>query len=170
MAFCVLMRENAAEAAPALRQQPRVGARAGHREGVVHQVMVHALSPDGVIVEARDSLPEGTRVVFEIAEIGHCPATILWRDGSLYDCQFDRRLDPLKVHRKLLRTKVVWGPFGTGSDELWSGGTAPCGLIGTDFPEPGIDPWSGRIRMLLLIVGGVLCWLPPIALLLGWRP
>lgn len=170
MAFCVLMRENAAEAASASRWQPATGAWGRHYEDGAHPVMAHALSPDGMLVESRGSMAEGMRVVFEIGEIGHCPATIMWRNGNLYDCQFDRPLDPLKVHRTLLRTKAERAPSGTGSGETWSRGAGPCGLVGRDCPEPAVEPWSGRVRMALLILGAILCWLPPLALLLGWRP
>jgi hypothetical protein len=170
MAFCALMREDPAGAFSAPRPRTRIETRGSHRQEAVHQVVVHALSLDGLIVESRDSFSEGARVIFEIGEIGECFATILWRDGSLYDCQFERRLDPYKVHRKLLRAPVAWGALGAGSDGPWSARDSAGRPIGARFPEPVIDPWSGWVRVTLLVAGAILCWLPPIALLLGWRP
>ncbi|MDO6413709.1 hypothetical protein Q4F19_04870 [Sphingomonas sp. BIUV-7] len=169
MAFNALVREERETFSPVPQRRTRIAAQINGASDLVHPVVVHALSPDGVVIESHDAMPQGARVMIEIGDIGEQYATVVCRDGIFYDCTFERRLDPRQVHRKLQRTKIVWGEFGARSNlappvvhQPWTERERAL------FVDPEIEQWSARMRVLLLLVGGLICWVPPIALFFGW--
>jgi hypothetical protein len=132
----------------------------------LHHVVIHNLSPEGLLIESRDELEIGAEVTLDISDFGRHAAHVIWRDGLFYDCQFVTPIPAAQVRSKLTSAKVVWAPFAALSEP--SDISRPYYV---PFP-PSTDPsgrtgLSRRARLTIILVAASLCWMIPAALILA---
>ncbi|HMI19134.1 MAG TPA: PilZ domain-containing protein [Sphingomonas sp.] len=130
----------------------------------LHHVIIHNLSPEGLLIESRDELEIGAEVTVDISDLGPHAAHVIWRDGVFYDCQFVTPIPAAQVRQKLTSAKVVWAPFASLSDA--DSLTRPYYV---PFP-PQTDPsgrtgLSRRARLTIILAAASLCWMIPAALI-----
>ena len=131
----------------------------------LHHVVIHNMSPDGLLIESRDELEIGQEVTFDISDLGRHAAHIIWRDGVFYDCQFVAPIPAAQVRSKLTSAKVVWAPFASLSDA--DGISRPHYV---PFPPGNSSRQAGlsrRARLTIILVAASLCWMIPTAIILG---
>lgn len=131
----------------------------------LHHVIIHNLSPEGLLIESRDELEIGAEVTLDISDLGTHVANVIWRDGIFYDCQFVTPIPAAEVRRKLTSAKVVWAPFASLSDP------DPISRpYYVPFPSsnglPGQSGLSRRARLTIILAAAALCWMIPAALIL----
>jgi hypothetical protein len=130
----------------------------------LHHVIIHNMSPEGLLIESRDELEIGQEVTFDISDLGRHVAHVIWRDGVFYDCQFVTPIPAAQVRQKLTSAKVVWAPFASLSDE--DSISRPHYVpfpAGNTALQTGL---SHRARLTIILVAASLCWMIPVAIFL----
>lgn len=153
--------------APLPRSRTHLEASITPLEKIPHHIVVHNLSTEGLLIESYHDIPVGSEVIFEIADLGKNLATVVWRDGNLYDCLFTVPLPSGPVHAKLRQGNVVWGDFpnhrAMETEALLSreGRVAPA--------VPG-ERWPLLARVAFIVGAAALCWAIPTAIVkLVWN-
>ena len=120
-----------------------------------HNIVVHNLSSEGLLVESYHAIPVGSDVMFEIADLGKVSARVVWREGHLYDCTFTEPLPSQLVHSKLRQSNVVWGNFPS----LQSMETeALLSVAGRIAPPTSAERWPPLARVSFIVVSASGCW------------
>ena len=70
--------------------------------GSGEEVVIHDLSPGGILVETSASLRKGARLEVDLPELGATQAKVVWNSGDYFGCQFDKPIPkaPKKVEPK----------------------------------------------------------------------
>jgi hypothetical protein len=71
--------------------------------GSGEEVVIHDLSPGGILVETGASLRKGARLEVELPEVGATQAKVVWSSGDYYGCQFDKPIPKAVLSAALLR-------------------------------------------------------------------
>ena len=66
-------------------------------------VVIHDLSPGGILVETSESLRKGARLELELPQVGATLAKVIWSSGNYYGCQFDKPIPKAALSAALLR-------------------------------------------------------------------
>ena len=66
-------------------------------------VVIHDLSPGGILVETSASLRKGARLEVDLPELGATQAKVVWSSGDYYGCQFDKPIPKAALSAALLR-------------------------------------------------------------------
>ena len=74
--------------------------------GSGEEVVIHDLSPGGILVETGASLRKGARLEVELPEVGATQAKVVWSSGDYYGCQFDK-----PIPRAVLSAALLRNPF-----------------------------------------------------------
>jgi len=100
------------------------------------EVVIHDLSPGGILVETSASLRKGARLEVDLPELGATQARVVWNSGDYFGCQFDRPIPKAALSAALLRN-----PFkpaaGESADEA-----------ADDFVDDRA-PFAVRMRVIL---------------------
>lgn len=67
------------------------------------EVVIHDLSTGGLLLETGENLRKGSRLEVELPEAGATQATVVWRSGDYYGCQFDKPLSKAALSAARLR-------------------------------------------------------------------
>ena len=166
MPFTATLYDNAPEAGLP-RSRTRLRASITPLEKMPHHIVVHNLSTEGLLIESYHDIPVGSEVAFEIDDLGKNLATVVWRDGHLYDCLFTVPLPSGPVHAKLRQGNVVWGNFphhrSMETEALLS-------LEGKVAPPLPAERWPLLARVVFIVGAAGLCWAIPTAIVkLVWN-
>lgn len=71
--------------------------------GSGEDVVIHDLSPGGILVESSANLRKGARLEVDLPEVGATLATVVWNSGDYYGCQFDKPIPKAALSAALLR-------------------------------------------------------------------
>jgi hypothetical protein len=71
--------------------------------GTGAQVVIHDLSPGGILVETSASPRKGARLEVELPEIGATLAKVVWNSGDYFGCQFDKPIPKAALSAAMLR-------------------------------------------------------------------
>jgi len=71
--------------------------------GSGEEVVIHDLSPGGILVETSASLRKGARLEVDLPELGATQARVVWNSGDYFGCQFDRPIPKAALSAALLR-------------------------------------------------------------------
>lgn len=114
-------------------------------DGQPRDVLIRDLSGDGFLVETDVLLAEGDVVRIGLPGIGTREARIVRSpQANLYGCSFLVPLDQATAARAFEVEALVAGQFPS--------------LPAPEFPEPHVEPWSRRTRMLVLIGATSAAW------------
>ena len=67
------------------------------------RLMIHDLSPTGLLVEADDGLTVGEQLHVELPGSGTFPARVMWSSGRFTGCKFDQPLPRAAISAALLK-------------------------------------------------------------------
>ena len=71
--------------------------------GSGEEVVIHDLSPGGILVETSASLRRGARLEVDLPELGATQAKVVWNSGDYFGCQFDKPIPKAALSAALLR-------------------------------------------------------------------
>jgi hypothetical protein len=71
--------------------------------GSGEEVVIHDLSPGGILVETSASLRKGARLEVDLPEVGATQAKVVWSSGDYYGCQFDKPIPKAVLSAARLR-------------------------------------------------------------------
>jgi hypothetical protein len=108
------------------------------------EVVIHDLSPGGILVESSASLRKGARLEVELPEIGATLATVVWSSGDYYGCKFDK-----PIPKKALSAALLRNPFGAAAAEQASDERV------AEFVD---DRAPFAVRMRVIVGSAVLLW------------
>ena len=80
--------------------------------GSGEEVLIHDLSPGGILVETAASLRKGARLEVDLPEVGATQAKVVWSSGDYYGCQFDKPIPKAALSAARLRN-----PFEAAIEE-----------------------------------------------------
>jgi len=115
-------------------------------------VVVEDLSVGGFRMQTRAELAEGVEIGLGLAGIGMHRARVVWRDAGTYGCEFVTPLTSADVGVALgapssapvvLPRLGPWGPVQVDTD--------PDERVVRKLPRP--------VRLLVIIVGAIACWI-----------
>jgi hypothetical protein len=66
-------------------------------------VVIHDLSVTGLSLETSDPLSVGEKLLVDLPLRGITCATVVWREGSLFGCEFEESVSPAAISAALLR-------------------------------------------------------------------
>ncbi|MEA2774194.1 MAG: hypothetical protein QOD93_7156 [Acetobacteraceae bacterium] len=115
--------------------------------GSGEEVVIHDLSPGGILVETSASLRKGARLEVELPEVGATQAKVVWSSGDYYGCQFDKPIPKAVLSAALLRNPfeaLVAPPVEEISDQE-----------AAEFVD---DRAPFAIRMRVILGSAVLLW------------
>jgi len=67
------------------------------------RMVIHDLSPTGLLVEAEDGPPIGEKLQIELPGAGSFPAKVMWSSGRFVGCKFDQPLPQAAISAALLK-------------------------------------------------------------------
>jgi hypothetical protein len=112
-------------------------------------VVIQDLSVTGLSLETSDPLSVGEKLLVDLPLRGATCATVVWREGSLFGCEFEESVSPAAISAALLRADPG------ARDEI---GDAQS--VVEEQRQPAMSPAQ---KMLLIIALGIASW----ALVLG---
>jgi hypothetical protein len=108
-------------------------------------VIIHDLSVTGLSLETSDSLGVGERLLVDLPLRGATGATVVWRDGSLFGCEFEETVSPDAISAALLRAAPA------ARDEIEEADSA----VGQENRQPA---WSVARKMWLITALSLASW------------
>ena len=103
------------------------------------EVVIHDLSPGGILVETSASLRKGARLEVDLPELGATQARVVWNSGDYFGCQFDKPIPKAALSAALLRN-----PFKPAAGES-----------ADDFVD---DRAPFAVRMRVILGSAALLW------------
>lgn len=82
-------------------------------------VLIHNLSLTGFMVESTSDLAVGESITIDLPEAGTTAATVMWKDGAMHGCEFERPVSLGAVSAAMLRSP---------GEELGAASAPPIGL------------------------------------------
>jgi hypothetical protein len=140
--------------------------RDSRREGVASaspggaaRILLHDICERGALLEADAEVDAGDTIAIDLADGVQAPAKVIWTDGHLFGCTFDRPISTATVSAALRNAPNV-EPFGAPmipADDAnrihWSS---------TGFAEE--QRFSSRTRLLIAVGFGVAAWAIPVVI------
>lgn len=71
--------------------------------GSGEEVVVHDLSATGLLIETRAKLRKNARIEVELPEVGGTVATVVWRSGDFFGCEFAKPIPKAALSAARLR-------------------------------------------------------------------
>lgn len=154
------------EAAVTDRREPRLrlllDAQGTPSSGKPTDVLIHNISPTGLLIECAVDLASGESLQIDLPELGPTAAAIVWASGRLFGCEFVQPIPDAAISAALLRSAaeealdVVHAPpaaeaFGTRLQRLRKaqGLTLADVAAQLDVSKPTVWAWEkGRARPL----------------------
>lgn len=146
----------------ASRRALRLGATLADR-GV--EVVIHDLSPTGLLLETTEPLASGETLFVDLPERGPTAASVAWHSGRFYGCEFELSIPAAAVSAALLRAPAKVA----GGDESFDITRLQELAAQIETSEPVDDRYSLRTRgtvlvALLVASWGAICWTVSLAL------
>src|SRR6187402_112087 len=101
MPFTAKLYDSAEENFHVPRSRTHLAASASPVPDKLYHVVVHNLSPQGLLVESYHEMPIGADIRFDIKDLGTHTARVTWRDGIFYDCAFLTPIPATRIRSKL---------------------------------------------------------------------
>jgi hypothetical protein len=114
-------------------------------------VVIQDLSVTGLSLETSDPLSVGERLLVDLPLRGPTCATVVWRDGCLFGCEFEETVTPAEISAALLRAV----PETRGANTP------------TDVGEEVEQGWSVARKAWVIIGLSLACW-AVVLLALAW--
>jgi hypothetical protein len=111
--------------------------------------VIHDLSVTGLSLETSDPLSVGEKLLVDLPLRGATCATVVWREGTLFGCEFEESVPPAAISAALLRADP------SDRDE-----SKDVAAVTEEHPQPAMS--VGR-KMWLIIALALASW----ALVLG---
>lgn len=92
------------------RHQMRLRVRGAPPAGEATDVLIHNLSPTGLLIESTQHLAVGDEIVVELPEAATSTAKVVWASGQFFGCAFDRPLSAAAVSAAHLRSEPASEP------------------------------------------------------------
>ncbi|MEI5687819.1 PilZ domain-containing protein [Sphingomonas kyungheensis] len=126
-----------------------VGLNATLRDQVTrpHDVMIDDLSLTGFRLSGGPALTVGSEASIGFAGIGIHQARVTRQDGDVYGCEFVTPITPEMLGRALSAEPVAPIAFPTGA-----------GALLDHVPEPFVEPYSGRTKLVIATVAAAAGW------------
>ena len=128
------------------RRALRLGATLSDR-GV--EVLIHDLSPTGLLIESAQPLSQGETLFVDLPERGPTAASVAWSNGKFYGCAFELSIPAAAVSAALLRSPAA--PPAVGPDEAFDITRLQALAAAVNAPEEVDDRYSLRTRGVALI-------------------
>ena len=128
------------------RYAPRRTLRLGsvlHDSGAA--VIIQDLSVMGLSLETSDPLAVGEKLIVDLPLCGATCATIVWREGSLFGCEFEETVPPAAISAALLRAAP------DADDEI----TEADATLGSEDRQVA---WSVTRKMWVIIALALASW------------
>lgn len=105
------------------RHQMRLRVRGAPLAGEVADVLIHNLSPTGLLLESASQLAVGDEIVVELPEAASSTAKVVWASGQFFGCAFDHPLPAVVLSAAQLRSEPAMNlpqgyEAGPARDEL----------------------------------------------------
>lgn len=119
--------------------------------------VIHDLSSTGLSLETAANLDVGDTFQVELPHMGPAKATVIWRQGPLFGCQFEHSIARSAVSAALLRSEP---PDGSRQQAQTGSGSGRQPSSGADPDELGQRRIPIALRFLpaigiaMLVVGG----------------
>jgi hypothetical protein len=115
--------------------------------GSGEDVVIHDLSPGGILVKSSANLRKGARFELDLPEIGATVATVVWSSGDYYGCQFHK-----PIPKKALSAALLRNPFQPSL-------APPAEEISDQEAAEFIDDRAPfAVRMRVILGSAVLLW------------
>jgi hypothetical protein len=118
--------------------------------GSGEEVVVHDLSATGILIETAAKLRRSARIEVELPEVGATVATVVWRSGGFFGCEFAKPIPKAALSAALLRNPfeapAVAQPSEISFDE------------GEDAAEFVDDRAPFAVRMRVILGSAILLW------------
>jgi transcriptional regulator with XRE-family HTH domain len=92
------------------RQHMRLRVRGAAASGGAADVLIHNLSPTGLLLESATRLEVGDEIVVELPEAASSIAQVVWTSGQFYGCAFDLPLSAAALSAAQLRSEPAIEP------------------------------------------------------------
>ena len=79
--------------------------------GLEANVLIHNISPAGLLLETEMVLAAEEKLVLDLPEVGAVRAAIVWHSGVLYGCAFEQKLDQKAMSAMQLRSDPAIDSF-----------------------------------------------------------
>ena len=135
----------------ASRRALRLGATLTDR-GV--EVLIHDLSPTGLLIETGQPLTKGETLFVDLPERGPTAASVAWSSGRFYGCAFELSIPAAAVSAALLRSPALKPAGESGLDITQL--QALAAEVEVSAPED--DRYSLRTRGVVLASMLVVSW------------
>jgi hypothetical protein len=86
--------------------------------GSGEEVVIHDLSPGGILVETSATLRKGARLEVDLPELGATQAKVVWNSGDYFGCQFDRPIPKAALSAALLRNPFAAQSADEAADDF----------------------------------------------------
>ncbi len=105
MGLVAYLDEGRAAAKPrrSTRRTLRLEVAATADSGSAAALVIHDLSPTGLLVETEEALAVGQKLSVELPEVGRFPAEAVWSSGRFVGCRFEETLSQGAISAALLR-------------------------------------------------------------------
>ena len=70
------------------------------------EVLIHDLSPTGMLVESEQDLVSGDSLLVDLPERGSTAATVIWSSGHFHGCEFVQSIPSAAISAALLRSPI----------------------------------------------------------------
>lgn len=116
--------------------------------------VIRDLSVSGLSLETADPLSVGEKLLVDLPLNGATCATVVWRDGSLFGCEFEESVSAAAISAALLRAQPE-APEDTPSSD-----------IAADVEHHPETEWSAARKMWVVIGLSLASWAVVLAVLM----
>lgn len=114
------------------------------------EVVIHDLSATGLLIETRANLRKNARIEVELPEVGATVATVVWRGGDFFGCEFARPIPKAALSAAVLRNPFE-APAVTQPSEISFDENEDAG----EFID---DRAPFAVRMRVILGSAILLW------------
>jgi hypothetical protein len=118
------------------------------------EVLIHDLSPTGLLIETGQSLTQGETLFVDLPERGPTAASVAWSSGRFYGCAFELSIPAAAVSAALLRSPALKPTGESGLDITQLQALA----ADVEVSAPEDDRYSLRTRGVVLASMLVVSW------------
>jgi hypothetical protein len=113
------------------------------RSGTGEEIIVHDLSPSGMLIETAARLSLFGRFQLDLPDLGNVTAVVVWSSGHFFGCQFEMTPEKSTVSAARLRSPREQAALGTH-----------------DFSRPlrDYDRWPVGVGLVVFLAASLLLW------------
>lgn len=108
------------------------------------EVMIHDLSPTGVLLETSQALGSGETLFVDLPERGPTAASVVWSSGNFHGCEFEQSIPSATISAALLRS-----PARAPADAAFDIESLRSLAASIEAEQPVDDRYSLRTRGLV---------------------